>query len=137
MKVWSKTLTPADLQEAARQVNHEFPGCQVFLGEGSNDEGPSLYEGPRTRRIDNVHLRSGTSRRYPNGGSYGALHTYGMAASWTEWGWFIARVFERDPHARCGDYHGRADFDKQTDGRFIEPRSPRERQVKRALRAVS
>lgn len=132
MKVWSDTLTPADLEGAVERVNAEFPGANVYLSADT-----SLHEGPRTRRIDGVHLRSATGRHYPNSGGYGALHVGEMAASWTEWGWFIARVFEIDPGARVGDYKGVEDFHRQTHDRFVEPRSPRERQVKRALRRVS
>lgn len=131
MKVWSRTLAPRDLHEAAQQVNDEFPGARVYLG----GDGPDLYEGPRTRRIDRVHLRAETSWYHPNSGTNGALvHTHEMAASWTEWGWFLARVFERDPLARCGQYKDLDDFNVQTGDRFIDPRSPRERQVKRELR---
>lgn len=132
MKVWSDTLEPHDLIAAAVQVNGEFPGCGVYL-----DGTPRLYEGPRTRRIDGVHLRSNSGRYFPNSGVRGADHDSGMAASWTEWGWFLARVFERDPKARCGQYKGVEGFNRLTHDRFIEPRSPRERQVKRALRRVS
>lgn len=132
MKIWSETLTCKDLLNAAEKVNSEFPGANVYPSSDA-----SLYAGPRTRRIDHVHLRSATGRHYPNSGGYGALHVGEMAASWTEWGWFIARVFEIDPDARVGDYKGVDDFNRQTHDRFIEPRSPRDRQVKRALRRVS
>lgn len=139
MKVWSKVLLVSDLEAACEQVNREFPGCSVFLGSstswgGSGDQRCELYVGKRTRRIDGVHLRSGKGTHRPNPGTSdrsGAGWTEGeMAASWTEWGWFLARVFERDPNARCGDYRSAADFHEQTQQHFIEPRTPRERQVK-------
>lgn len=132
MKIWSDTLTCGDVADAVGQVNAEFPGCGVYLAQGM-----SLYIGPRTRRIDHVHLRSRTGRYWPNSGVYGADGDSGMAASWTEWGWFLARVFERDPNARCGQYKGVEHFNRLTHDRFVEPRSPRERQIKRALRRVS
>lgn len=124
MKVWSQTLTTADLHEAAAQVNAEFPGCEVFL------DTPELHEGKRTRRIDRVSLRSATSTRYTNSGTSGADVWHGkQAASWTEWGWFLARVFERDAQARCGQYRDAQDFHAATGGRFIEQRTSRQRQV--------
>lgn len=132
MKVWTKHLHVLDLRECAQQVNDEFPGCCVYLGEGLE-----LYEGPRTRRIDGVHLRSETSWYHPNSGTDGALRTGEMAASWTEWGWFIYRLLERDPSARVGQYRGMDDFHVQTNYRFDDPRSPRERQIKRELRRAS
>lgn len=142
MKIWSATLTVRDLEEACAEVNHEFPGAAVFLGGsmswgGCGDQVAALYEGPRSRRIDCVHLRSESGGHYPNSGTYGARTDAGMAASWTEWGWFIARVFMRDPNARVGDYRGVDDFDSKTLSRFVEPRSPRERQVKRHLKVAS
>lgn len=139
MKVWSEHLTVEDLQDCVARVNREFPGCSVYLGSNAAREGPMLHVGPRTRRIYAVHLRSRTGRRYPNPGAgepYSREYSSEMAASWTEWGWFLARVFEMDADARCGEYHGLDDFHRQTSGRFEDPRSPRERQVKRQLRLI-
>ena len=124
MKVWSKTLTPGDLADAAGRVNVEFPGCAVYL-----QDPPIVHHGPRVRRLDSVHLRSRFCRYCPNPGTGTRNYEGHLAASWTEWGWFLARVFEQDPDARCGDYRGEADFHAQTGGRFIEPRTPRERQL--------
>lgn len=133
MKIWSNELTIEDLQDAVALVNREFPGCAVFLG----GNGPGVHVGPRTRYINHVHLRSRTGHYHPNSGKWGADTSQGeMVASWTEWGWFLARVFELDPGARCGDYRGVDDFNEQTQGRFIDPRTPRERQIKRALRSA-
>jgi hypothetical protein len=148
MKVWSEVLDIEDLGAAARQVNAEFPGCNVFLANGAvlfetGIAGMKRYphEQPviaRVRRIEGVHLRSRRGVYHPNSGTAGAdTLAYGMAASWTEWGWWLARIFECDPHARCGEYKGVDDFDAKTNERFIEPRSRRERQVRRALRSVA
>ena len=127
MKVWSKILTHTDLHKAAYQVNADFPGCDVCMaGE------LALYEGPRTRRFDHVSLCSRTSTRYRNPGTGGhSIHRGEMAASWTEWGWWLSRVFEIDPDARANDYRGRDDFHAATDGRFLEPRTTRELQIAR------
>ncbi len=129
MKVWSTTLTHGDLWTACERVNNDFPGCAVYL-----EAGCKLHEGPRVRRFDGVKLRSEFGLHLPNTGTNGAAsydrgYSGNLAASWTEWGWFLARVFEEDPDARCGDYKGAEDFHAQTHGRFIEPRTPRERQL--------
>jgi hypothetical protein len=59
------------------------------------------------------------SRRVRNG-SY-SPH-YRFAATWHEWGWFMAEVFDADPAARWGDkswgYNGRNDFDNKTQWQF-------------------
>ena len=44
-------------------------------------------------------------------------HRY--AAAWSEWGWFLAEIFELDPCAVCvGYYKSAGDFDAQTGGKF-------------------
>jgi hypothetical protein len=48
--------------------------------------------------------------RWRNGGDIGALHEVYRAASWTAWGYFIARLFQLDPEARVGQYNGLNDF---------------------------
>lgn len=128
MIVWSEKLTPEDLHACVEQTNEEFPGCALFLANGME------YGGPRVRRIEKVKLRSRFGGHYPNSGTRGAETWEGdLAASWVEWGWFLARVFERDPRARCGGYRGAEDFHLKTGQRFTDPRTPRERQVRREL----
>lgn len=63
-------------------------------------------------------------RRYKNSGSCGAASEWATgcnvyAATWDEWGWFIAAVFDADPQARFDTrYLSRADFDAKTGGKF-------------------
>ena len=52
------------------------------------------------------------SRHFKNSGVNGASHVY--AASYDEWGWFIARVFQADPTAIFGPYNGLEDFNVKT-----------------------
>ncbi len=46
----------------------------------------------------------------------------GFAATWHEWGWFMAQVFEREPGAVFGSrswgYDGLTDFDEKTKYQF-------------------
>jgi hypothetical protein len=69
----------------------------------------------------NQHGKRQKCRRVRNG-SYSAY--YRFAATWHEWGWFMAEVFHADPAARWGDkswgYNGRDDFDSKTRGQFSE-----------------
>jgi hypothetical protein len=57
-------------------------------------------------------------RKRQNSGTYGADVLY--AATWDEWGWFMAKVFARDPDAVFGPYRSRWDFKVKTGGRFDE-----------------
>jgi hypothetical protein len=52
-------------------------------------------------------------RRRRNTGRYGA-ESFGAAATWMEWGWWIAVMFRYDPDAIIGQYAGRANFLEQT-----------------------
>jgi hypothetical protein len=65
------------------------------------------------------HSGPANSRHYKNSGQYGATSEYFQgeniwAATYDEWGWFIARIFALDPEARFGHYRDRDDFNRQT-----------------------
>lgn len=125
MKIWSRTLTGADLHDCAQEVMGEFPGTRLRV-QGSD----TLVEGPRSRRFTSVLLNSEHGRYYGNSGNAGA-NTQRRAASYAEWGWWLARLFERDPNARMGDYADREDFHAQTAGEFVVVSDQRTRQVAR------
>lgn len=132
MKLWSETLTASRLSDAAAEVRADFPGSQVYLSDEL-----FLHEGPRSRRFDNVCLRTRT-------GIYGAPEPQDgseRSASFCEHGWWMARVFAKDPDARViggwmyerADYRGAAMFHDLTYGAFVIEANPREIQVHRAL----
>jgi len=67
-----------------------------------------------------VHLEGAGTRR-PNGGSSGAGSGY--AATWDQWGIFLAALYDQDPDMLCGSksyatYENRKDFHYQTARRF-------------------
>jgi hypothetical protein len=77
----------------------------------------------RARSFD-VSL-TGTSGRRTNTGRYGApVDDDTFAATWDEWGIFLAYLFSVDPNAWAGGtrkrpiYDGREDFHSATGGRF-------------------
>lgn len=67
--------------------------------------------------------RSGVWRKRPNPGT-STRNRYGVggwAATFDEWGWFLAALFDADPTARCGTakhpvYKDREDFHDRTHG---------------------
>jgi hypothetical protein len=68
----------------------------------------------------NVTLE-GSSNRRPNPGSGQGGDPDARAATWEEWGMFLARVFAADPAARTtggGGYDGADDYHWQTGDRF-------------------
>ena len=59
------------------------------------------------------------SRHYKNTGQWGADSDSRIwAATYNEWGWFIAEIFEMDPDATFGYYKGINDFHKKTGWKF-------------------
>jgi hypothetical protein len=90
--------------------------CQTSLPEGYRDQDGKL-----------MHVR-----RFKNTGNRGASSGYGCdedvwSATWHEWGWFMARVFNMDPHARFGSlkgwhYDGYGDFMRKTNEQFTVQR---------------
>lgn len=60
----------------------------------------------------------GNSRRRPNGGSSGAGSGY--AATWDQWGVFLAEIFNADPEAHCWAYKDSDDFNFKTGHRFVD-----------------
>lgn len=59
----------------------------------------------------------GNSRRRPNGGSRGADHN-GYAATWDQWGIFLAHLYVEDSNLKCWAYEDEDAFSERTNGRF-------------------
>lgn len=59
---------------------------------------------------------TGNSRRRPNGGNSGAGDAY--AATWDQWGVFLAHIFEADSNAKCYAYADGYAFHDFTGDRF-------------------
>lgn len=75
----------------------------------------------RVRRYGwDVELHSMESNRYHNSGTHGAnTESSHRAASYTDYGRFIAALYEVDPCARIGrQYDSREEFHEATGGKF-------------------
>lgn len=68
------------------------------------------------------------SRRYKNTGHLGASSAWNgepvWAATYDEWGWFIAEIFLADPRAKFGPYKDATDFHRQTKGAYRPSATP-------------
>lgn len=107
MRIHSDHLTTSDIYTAARHARVDV----VNLTE----------HGSRSRdHAFNVNLE-GESRRRPNGGTYGRGYASGYAATWDQWGVFLAILFDIDPGAVCWAYDGRDAFLAKTCERFTAP----------------
>jgi hypothetical protein len=97
MKIHSDILTEQDIRAAVPQ------NCYL-AGHYVDGEWASVHPmSSRTReRAFSVRL-SGTSR-------YGMTNLPDKAATWDEWGIFLAELFKIDPNAVLGSYKSRDDF---------------------------
>lgn len=106
MKVYSDTLDRNDLYEAA----HGTPGVQITSTKMNR---------PRIRaRGWAVTLTCPSSNRHQNSGTHDAATWMPSAASWDQYGQWMALVFERDPDARIAEYDGREAFHRATKNKY-------------------
>lgn len=115
-------------------VNHDATHIYAALNAAKDEGGVEnsiyfdrfeLHRSQTHPRAFEVHLGTdtklpGSKRRPPNSGSYGAGGEFARwAATYDEWGWFLAALFEADPDAKVGNiYHGRNHFHEITRYRF-------------------
>lgn len=101
MKLHTDTITGADIVRAAREAGVTVES-QAQVGSRSHDHGFLIY-------------LSGSSRRMSNGRDH-------YAATWDEWGAFMAALYRTDPGAMWGSkaygYKDAEDFHRQTCERF-------------------
>jgi hypothetical protein len=112
MRIHSDHLTTSDVYRAARHARVDV----VELTEHKSQSRDHSF---------NVKLE-GESRRRPNGGASGKGYASGYAATWDQWGVFLAILFDIDPAAICGTakrpiYADRVDYQRNTNGRFGAP----------------
>lgn len=107
MRIHSDILTGQDIHYAMRRAGHAVQAAYTEHGSRRRDH------------AFNVTL-TGTSSRRPNSGNRGA-GSYGgdYAATWDEWGMFLAELFRRDPAAVVPDiYESGEHFRWVTGARF-------------------
>jgi len=104
MRIHTDILTEADIHDAAREARVSYAG------------GGFTRHGSRSRDHAFNVLLTGESKRRPNGGNYGAADDY--AATWDQWGVFLAVLFDRDPNMKTPYYVDAHDFHVRTNDRF-------------------
>lgn len=119
MKLHSDKLTDDDVREAlgqakaAGKVTQDV--CMVqFMPGGSRSRARSW-----AIQLGTEDKTSGPtkSRHYKNSGQYGRSQVW--AATYDEWGWFIAQLFAVDPDATFGPYLGLDSFNAQTASKYV------------------
>jgi hypothetical protein len=110
MKVHTNTLTFADISGAVPENCY----LTVFNHPGFGRTRGALV-GSRSHDHAWVVRLSGTSKHTMDTRN---LVEHDKAATYDEWGIFIARLFSLDPGAKIGVYKDEADFNSKTDNRF-------------------
>jgi hypothetical protein len=91
-------------------------GYEISLGTYDKHSLPPGYRDQRGKVM--------RVRKYANGGDVGASSEYygregaRYAATWDEWGWFMAEIFCADADARFGPYKNSAHFHRLTENRY-------------------
>jgi hypothetical protein len=89
-------------------------GYEIQLGTYDKNSLPEGYTDQNGRPVKTRHFKS----KGDDGASTGWYEPDIYAASWHEWGWFMAEIFREDPDAIWGSkswgYHGVKDFNEKT-----------------------
>jgi hypothetical protein len=111
MRIHSDVLGSDDLQAALAEIPYGGVYLQCRPTRHGSRSRDHAYEA-KLRGYGARHTRR------PNSGTYGADDEY--AATYDDWGYWLAELFSRDPNAICGPYKGAADFQRQTAARSRE-----------------
>jgi hypothetical protein len=118
MRLHTNTHTITSLEDALRRAkgkghvaNHVVLATLTPHGSNSRRQAFEL-------RLGTAVKVKGDNRTFWNSGTRGADHSW-YTATYDEWGWFLAEVFDADPEAKCDRYDGRHDFDTQTKTAYV------------------
>lgn len=109
MRIHTDKLTASDL------TGNLPDGCSINIMNHGSQSRDHAFE---------VQLRGWGSRhnRRPNSGKRGGSNSEGMfAATYSDWGHWLAKLFEIDPEMSATYYKNCKDFHKQTFGVYYEP----------------
>lgn len=108
MRIFTDTLSEYDLHSAMFDAGPEIPSVNLDINKSG--------KGRRRAMTHEVSLSGYGARhtRRKNTGRYGAGDSYDAAATWMDWGWFIACMFRHEPTAIIGQYESRDDFHETT-----------------------
>lgn len=117
MRIHSSILSASDFGRALKTAGLDTEGVYIdgITTHGSRKRSRAFE---LSLRAQDGRDRNGKGRRWPNGGSYGAETGYGKAATYDEWGWFIAALYGMDDQAIVGPYEDRDAFLRATGGAY-------------------
>jgi hypothetical protein len=118
MRFHTDTLTPMHLHEIVKSTGLAAEGVAIAHADMHNSR--SHKAGIEiVLRASPGKDRFGKTRRNPNSGTSGAYNDYEKAATYDEWGIFMAKLFELEPTASFGrTYKDADDFHASTKGAY-------------------
>jgi hypothetical protein len=99
MKIHTNTLTRRDFEHALPEGTWLYECREADFGSRTHDRA--------------FQVRLSGSHKVALSGVVGV-----KAATYEEWGEFLARLFQFDPAAKCGNYKTAEDFNRQTNYAF-------------------
>jgi len=114
MKIYSNSLDTADVREAT--IKARGNGADIYI-EAIRNFNPRNYANGVEFWAESANGKRASAHAPV---SSGPRDGYPRAASWTDYGYLIAHLFNVDPHARIGFYDNEADFVKKV--RAHQPR---------------
>ena len=120
MRIHSDTLTSGDLYRALdlSGVFSEGVWIEDFSRHGSHSRDHAFEV---RLAAEPGADRNGKTRLARNTGQYGAAAEPFKAATYDEWGYWIAAVFSYDPNAKMSYYDDAEDFARKTGGDYPLP----------------
>jgi hypothetical protein len=116
VKIYSNVITQGDVVNAfaaARQYNH----ADIYIEEITTWK-PRHYKKETPKRTNYAYgteifaqsINGKVATGHVPARASGPRDGYPRAASWDDWGYVIAYLYNLDPHARIGFYDNEADF---------------------------
>jgi hypothetical protein len=107
MRIHTDTVRIGGLYKALDLVEAQAPDVTL--------ENVSQHASRSHRYAFEVALRGHGERhtKRPNGSSDG------YAATYDDWGWFLAALYDVDPSIKAGPYKGRTDFNVKTNNAYM------------------
>ncbi len=128
MRLHTDTLTRDNVAEALREAKRQGRVAQHVTFKTMTEHNSRDYARSFEVQLEAYDKLDGDGRRYANSGAYGAATAY--TATYDEWGWLLAELYNIDPYMRVGSkshaiYGSDDDFHERT-GLSYHPQSLRE-----------
>jgi hypothetical protein len=127
MRLHTDKLTYSDVIRAVVLSYEDNPNGGGYFADAVVEHGSRVRDHAFEIALEGLGSRHTRARAWGQG-SYGkgSQEHAPRAATYDDWGYFIAQVFLKDPDAVFGPYKGRDDFDEKTRFKFAieDERSP-------------